>query len=134
MTTLIITGFYSALLAFLIVVLALRVVRLRVKYQVGFLDGGHAELTKAIRIHGNATETIPITLLLMACAEVSGLTPSALHAAGILFLGARLYHAMGLNKSAGRSSGRTVGMLLTIAVIFSLGAFNLFAFMKSQLL
>lgn len=134
MTTLAITGFYAALLAFLIVVFALRVVRLRVKYKVGFLDGGHTELTKAIRIHGNATETIPITLLLMACAEISGLTPIALHAAGILFLGARLYHAIGLNKSAGRSKGRTFGMILTIAVILSLGAFNLLTFMKLQLL
>lgn len=134
MTTLVITGFYAALLAFLIVVLALRVVRLRAKYKVGFLDGGHAELTKAIRIHGNATETVPMTLLLMACAEIAGLTPIALHTAGILFLGARIYHAMGLNKSSGRSNGRTFGMLLTIAVILALGAFNLLTFMKSQLL
>lgn len=131
MPTLHITGFYATLLAFLIMVLAVRVVRLRFKLRVGFFDGGHEELTKAIRVHGNAIETIPIVLILMACAEIAGLSSWALHTAGIILVLARMHHAVGLSHSLGRSHGRTYGTILTMLVIAGLGAFNLVVFAKS---
>ncbi|MCS5710559.1 MAPEG family protein [Candidatus Berkiella aquae] len=131
MPTLYITGFYATLLAFFIMVLTVRVVHLRIKYRVGFLDGGHEELTKAIRVHGNAIETIPMVLILMACAEVAGISSLALHIAGIALVLARVHHATGLTRSLGRSKGRTYGTILTMLVIIGLGAFNLVVFTKS---
>lgn len=131
---LIITGFYATLLAFLIILLAARVVRLRGKHKVGFLDGGHADLTKAIRIHGNAVETIPLALILMACAESSHVKPLILHGVGMMLIFARAFHAYGLNQSSGRSKGRTYGTLLTWIVIAFLGFCNLMSFTKLQAL
>jgi len=125
-----ITGFYATLFAFLIIYLAARVVRLRAKHRVGFLDGGHPDLTKAMRIHGNAIETIPLALILMACAEASHLKPILLHSAGMILLFARLFHAYGLNRSSGLSKGRTYGTLLTWIVVLFLGFCNLMAFAK----
>ncbi len=127
-----VTGLYAAVLSFFIIFLAARVVRLRAKYRVGFLDGGEPSLTKAIRIHGNAIETIPLALLLMACAEASHVQLAILHGTGMVLVFARVFHAYGLNQSAGRSKGRTYGTLLTWIVILFLGFCNLIAFVKTQ--
>jgi uncharacterized membrane protein YecN with MAPEG domain len=131
---LMITGLYASLLAFLIIFLAFRVVRLRFKHRVGILDGGHDDLTKAIRIHGNAIETIPVALILMACAESTKLGPIFLHSAGIVLIFARLYHAHGLSRSSGSSKGRKYGTLLTWLVVCCLGGYNLFVFARSPFL
>jgi uncharacterized membrane protein YecN with MAPEG domain len=127
-----VTGLYGTVLSFLIIFLAARLVRLRVKHRVGFLDGGQPDLTKAMRIHGNAIETIPLALILMACAEASHLPLAVLHGAGIVLVFARVFHAYGLNQSAGQSKGRTYGTLLTWIVILFLGFCNLMAFIKTQ--
>lgn len=126
-----ITGLYAAILSFLIIFLAASVVRLRVKHSVGILDGGQPDLSKAIRAHGNATETIPLALILMACAEVSHLPLAVLHGVGIVLVSARLYHAYGLSRSSGRSKGRFYGTLLTWIVILFLSFYNLIAFVKT---
>ncbi|MGE3318617.1 MAG: MAPEG family protein [Candidatus Berkiella sp.] len=130
----VITGFYATLLSFYIFFLVLRVVGLRRKHRVGFLDGGHSDLIKAIRIHGNAIETIPVALIVMGCAELSHLRVLFMHCAGCLLIFARFYHAFGLSQSQGRSKGRTYGTLLTWFVIFSLGGYNLFVFARSLFL
>lgn len=129
----IITGFYATLLSFLIIILAGRVVRLRAKHRIGFLDGGNPDLTKAMRIHGNAIETVPMVLILMACAESSHLQPMLLHTTGVVLVFARVFHAYGLNRSSGRSKGRTYGTLLTWIVIIFLGFYNLMAFARWSL-
>lgn len=131
---LMITGFYATLFAFLIMFLALRVVGLRKKHRVGFLDGGHEDLTKAIRIHGNAIETIPLALILMACAESTKLGPLFLHTAGVILVFARLYHVQGLSRSSGYSKGRFYGTLLSWLVMCFLGGYNLFVFARSPFL
>jgi len=129
---LIVTGLYATVLSFLIIFLAARVVRLRFKHHVGILDGGQPDLSKAIRVHGNAIETIPLALILMACAEASHLPLAVLHGVGIVLVSARIYHAYGLSHSSGRSKGRFYGTLLTWIVILFLGFCNLIAFVKTQ--
>ncbi len=131
---LLITGLYATLFALLIIFLAYRVVKLRFKHRVGILDGGQPDLAKAMRVHGNAIETIPMSLILMACAESTKLGPLFLHSAGILLVFARLYHAYGLNHSSGSSKGRVYGTLLTWIVMCSLGGYNLLVFARSQFL
>ena len=59
-----ITALYASLAALLIVKLSLSIIALRRKHQVRLGDGGVEELQTAIRIQANATEYIPITLLL----------------------------------------------------------------------
>ncbi len=54
-----------AILAQLITYLAVVVIRVRRKNKVAFTDGGINELTIARPAHSNATEYIPIALLLM---------------------------------------------------------------------
>ena len=112
-----VTTLYAALLALWIGALLLRVVQLRLRLRVGAGDGGHKELTKAIRVHANAIETQPIALLLMFGYELGGGDPKLLHACGVALIAGRLAHAYGLNRTLGGSIGRITGSTTVILVI-----------------
>lgn len=87
------TALYGAMNVLLTVLLAARISQLRLRHRVRLGDGGHKELQRAIRAHGNNVEWLPLGLLLLLVAELSGGAPHALHAVGgLLFLG-RLGHA-----------------------------------------
>ena len=112
-----VTPLYAALCGLLLIVLALRVVRLRQRHQVGIGDGGHKDLSLAIRVHGNFVEYVPLALLLLFLLELTRQPVWALHLLGAaLFLG-RVFHAWGLSTSARASAGRVLGITLTFAVI-----------------
>ena len=68
-----VTGGYVAILALLYAALSLQVVRLRRKNRVGFGDGGNDTLRCAIRAHAHFAEYVPITALMAAMLEMSGL-------------------------------------------------------------
>jgi len=125
-----ITALYAGVLALLLVVLALRVVRLRWKFRVGLGDGGEKAMIRAIRIHGNATEHVPIALLLLLVAELNQTGPTLLHACGAVLVVARVLHALGLGKSAGASWQRAAGTIGTVGVIVVLAAVDVAAFLR----
>jgi len=125
-----ITALYAGLLALLLVLLALRVVRLRWKFRVGLGDGGEKAMIRAIRIHGNATEHVPIALLLLLVAELNQTGPTLLHACGAVLVVARVLHALGLGKSAGASWQRAAGTIGTVGVIVVLAAVDVAAFLR----
>ncbi len=127
-----VTGLYAALLGLLIIVLLLRIVAKRWKFRVGVGDGGEKSLLLAIRAHGNATETIPIALILLAALELNQGSAMSLHIFGASLLLARLLHAFGLSRSGKTSPGRFLGTVLTITVIFGLGIANVMAFLVTQ--
>ena len=112
-----ITGLYAALLALLMVGLALRVMLLRRRTSVGLGDGGNRSVACAVRAHGNATEYVPVALILLLVLELNQTLPVLLHVFGIGLLVARVAHAMGLTKTPGISAGRAVGAALTLLVI-----------------
>ncbi|MGA9853037.1 MAG: MAPEG family protein [Gammaproteobacteria bacterium] len=123
-----ITALYAGLLALLIVVLAIRVVWLRNVHHVGLGTGGNETLGRAIRVHGNAVEYLPIALLLMLCLELDHGAHWLLHACGIVLIAARLLHALGVSHSAGRSFGRAAGAAGTMLVIAVLAIINIVQF------
>ncbi len=67
-----ISALYVVIGALLIMKFTLNVVRFRRQHHVAFGDGGHHDLNRAIRIHGNAVETIPLALLLLITLEMNG--------------------------------------------------------------
>ena len=117
-----IAGFYAALLGLLMVVLAGRVMWLRNARGVGLGSGGDPALTRAIRAHANATEYVPIALLLLVVIALQPTRPWLLHAFGIVLVIARVLHALGLSSDPGRSFGRMVGAGLTVLVIVAMAA------------
>lgn len=111
--TIFITPLYAAIFALFQVYLSWRVVTLRNKYQVRMGDGGHTELTGAVRVHGNLIEYLPLALLLLLLLEFIGFSGWIIHAMGLLFLTARLLHLKGIHDPAGASMSRKIGTRLT---------------------
>lgn len=125
-----ITGLYAALCAVVVLSLALRVILLRWSTRTGIGDGGDRRLARAVRIHGNAIEYVPLALILLLLAELSGVRPSLLHGCGITLVAARVVHALGLARTAGVSIGRSLGVTATFAVILVLAWVDIGAFLR----
>ncbi|TVQ49714.1 MAG: MAPEG family protein [Gammaproteobacteria bacterium] len=115
-----ITLLYAGMLAVLLLALSWNVVRFRRRLRVGLGDGGHPELQRAIRVHGNFLEYAPLGLILLGLLEADGLPAGWLHLAGASLVICRLLHAFGLSGSDGTSFGRFVGTLGTWIVLAAL--------------
>jgi uncharacterized membrane protein YecN with MAPEG domain len=124
-----ITGLYASLLALLLITLSINVIRLRLSLKVGIGDGEQKPLAKAIRIHGNFIEYMPLALILMACYELNGADDLWLHILGSLLFVGRILHAVGLSKSIGTSFQRQFGILSTFIVLLVLAVENIRLFM-----
>lgn len=105
--------FYAGILGLVALVLAGFVVRQRFRTRTDLGTGGHAALERAIRVHGNFIEYVPLILLLLLLLELGGLRPLWLHLMGIALTLGRILHAWGLTLSSGTSAGRFLGTALT---------------------
>jgi uncharacterized membrane protein YecN with MAPEG domain len=123
-----ITTFYASLLALIFIALSFNVIRLRLKLKVGVGDGGEKTLIKAIRIHGNFAEYMPLALILLAGYELSGAESLWLHIFGSVLVISRILHAMGLSQSIGTSKERVLGTLAMFVVLLVLAILNIFVF------
>ncbi|HET6546145.1 MAG TPA: MAPEG family protein [Rhodanobacteraceae bacterium] len=112
-----ITAIYAALGALLVLVLAIRVSLYRRRHRIGIGDHGDRDLVRRIRAHANAVEYLPLSLLLLLLLELDQTLPSLLHLFGIVLILARVLHAIGLNRAAGLSPERAIGMVGTWAVM-----------------
>ncbi len=115
-----ITAFYAGLLGLWLCYLYTAVVKYRREYHVGLGDGDKEDLHKAIRIHGNFTETVPYVLIIMILLEMMS-APHLwiLHVFGAGLIVSRLLHFMGLRKSSGASRERTIAGGMTIGLIIA---------------
>lgn len=118
-----ITALYAGLTALLIVKLSLGVIALRRKHKVRLGDGGVEELQTAIRIQANATEYIPITLLMILLLEMMNVSLWIIHLAGITLLIGRLIHVNGLKHHDVKK--RVLGMQITLFLIIALAVLNI---------
>lgn len=121
-----ITALYGALLGFLMLYLAFDVVKYRQRHKSG-LGHKHDDLLVTGRNHANATEYIPIILILIGLAELNGASNAILHIFGALFLFARVIHAWGFKVSKGMThTGRYWGTVITFLCLIALGLLNLY--------
>ena len=97
-----VTAIYAAVLGLLLLALAARVTLRRRGARVGLGTGGDSTLERAIRVHGNFTENVPLALVV-----------------------GRLLHALGLSRQSGTSFGRFWGTLLTWLAILVLAVVDL---------
>jgi len=126
-----ITGLYVSLLALLFIGLSINIIRLRLQLKVGIGDGEQPSLAKAIRVHGNFAEYVPIAFLLLGCYEINGGSDLWLHLLGATIFIGRVLHAIGLTKTIGTSIQRQVGMLSLFLVIIILSIENIRLFLLS---
>ncbi|ALR94284.1 MAPEG family protein [Vibrio alginolyticus] len=118
-----ITALYANILAILIIWLAVQVIKQRRLNQIAYADGGVEALQIARSAQSNATEYIPITLILMALLEFNSAYPTWIHLTGIIFVIGRVIHAKGILKKDLKK--RIRGMQVTFLVILSLVVLNM---------
>ena len=109
-----ITAIFAGLLALWLAVLQFKVVRFRRSEKVSLGDGGHQMGERLIRAHGNAVETIPIFLILMAAAESLDTPQWVLAVLGLVFLAGRLMHGVHFFKIRQGFKLRFYGMVCTL--------------------
>lgn len=126
-----VSSIYASILALFIVWLSLNVIKLRRSKKIKLGDGGETDLQYAIRAHGNATEYIPISLILLILLELSGISIWLVHLGGVLIIIGRIVHAKGLLTQT--LSARVLGMQITIFNLIGLAVMNI-AFMCYKLL
>jgi uncharacterized protein len=116
------TALHAALLLALYLALTFRVFAARYRAQVMIGTGGDKLLERAVRVHANCAEYVPVFLVTLLAAELCGAAPWALHAAGIAMLAGRALHAAGMAQEPDIRSLRAAGMLLTlVALLAALG-------------
>lgn len=120
-----ITALYAALLVALFLALTFRVFAQRYRTRVVLGTGGDRLLERAVRVHANFAEFVPVFLLALLAAELCGAAPWALHAAGIAMLGGRTMHAAGMSREPDIVALRSGGMLLTLAALIGAAALAL---------
>lgn len=108
---------YASLLAIFYVYLSLRTIGLRRKVKVAVGDGGSPEMLRAMRVHGNFAEYVPIALILLGLLEMQGAYLWLVHTLGCVLVAARLSHAYGVSKMRENFRFRISGMMGTFATI-----------------
>lgn len=89
---------YIAIFSLMFTLLSFRVIRLRQTARVAIGDGGDKALRRAIRVHGNFAEYVPLALILIFAAESLGMSAVWVHGLCIALLIGRLLHAYGVSQ------------------------------------
>lgn len=122
---------YAALLALMFVTLSVRTLRLRRALRIGIGDAGNTTMLRAMRVHANFAEYVPIALILIFLVETSSAQPALVHGLGICLLLGRLSHAWGVSQTREKFAFRIAGMALTFATLITSALYLLYAFTRS---
>jgi uncharacterized membrane protein YecN with MAPEG domain len=110
---------YAAMLALIYIFLALRVIRTRQSARVAIGAGDNRSLERAIRVHGNFAEYVPLALLLLAFVEMQGGPAWWINVLCFALVAARVIHAYGVSQEKENLRFRVVGMVTTFFVLAS---------------
>jgi uncharacterized protein len=120
-----ITSLYASILAILFVVLSIRALRMRRRLGIAVGDGGSPALLRAVRAHSNFAEYVPLGLLLIGFAELSGANAWLVHLLALCLLAGRAAHAYGISQLAENHAFRVAGMALTFTTLLGGSAYLL---------
>ena len=111
------TPYYASLLALIYVALSFNVIRLRMKLQISLGDGKDKQLRRAIRVHGNYAEYVPLTLMMIYFVEIQSQNLLLVHGLCSAFVLARLSHIYGVSQIRENIAFRTFSLFITGCVI-----------------
>ena len=114
-----ITPIYVALLAILFLFLSFKTIKIRKRLQVGVGTGDNPELLRAMRVHANFSEYVPITLLLILSVELLAGHFIFVHILCAALLIGRIIHAYGVSQTRENLKFRVAGMLLTFSTMLA---------------
>ena len=114
-----VTSIYAAILGFVFVALSVRTLLLRRRLGVGIGDGDQPILARAVRVHSNFAEYVPLSLILLYFLETQVKASLWIHVLGSALLIGRITHAFGVSQVEENYRYRVIGMALTFTVIIS---------------
>jgi uncharacterized membrane protein YecN with MAPEG domain len=112
-----VTPIYAAIFGFVFVALSVRTLLLRRHLGVGIGDGEQPILARAVRVHSNYAEYVPLSLILLYFLENQVGTSLWIHALCSVFLIGRITHAFGVSQVKENYRYRVIGMAFTLTVI-----------------
>lgn len=110
-----ITPFYAAIFGLMLLVLSVRTLRLRRVLGIAIGDRNNPEMLRAMRVHANFVEYVPITLLLIFMLEMQGGSAFVTNLLCLVLLAGRIVHAIGVSQAAEDFRFRVFGMAMTFA-------------------
>lgn len=111
------TPVYAAVLGLGFVGLSFLTLGLRRKNKIALGDGGNPQLLRAIRVHSNFAEYVPMALILIYLTESIGSPIYLIHFLGVSLLIGRLSHAWGVSHENENFKFRVFGMIATFNAI-----------------
>lgn len=121
-----VTPFYAAILALMFFALSVRTLRLRHRLRIGIGDAGDEQMLRAMRVHANFAEYVPIALLLILMIELQGMSRLVAHALCALLIVGRVTHAFGVSRTPEDFKFRVFGMSLTFTSLLGAAAYLLY--------
>lgn len=121
---------YAALLTIMFVILSIRTIRQRRKLKISLGDADHKDMQRAMRVHANFAEYVPLSLLMVYLVEQSGVYAWFVHLLCMGLLIGRLSHAYGVSQQRENFTFRVTGMSLTFAVLITCAAHLLWVAVK----
>lgn len=149
-SNLFITPLYTSILAIIFVGLSIQVIRLRRRLKVSLgvdstafkhstvtnnkdlTESSYQELLlRAVRVQANFAEYVPLTVILIMCAEINGAPNEILHGLFILLLIGRISHAYGMSRLNEVFKYRVLGMAMTLTVILMSASYLLYNYIHT---
>lgn len=112
-----ITATYAALLALLFIGLSVRTLRLRRGLRIPVGDGNNPQLLRAMRVHANFSEYVPLALLVIYFCELATRSVVVAHGLCLCLLVGRIIHALGVSQTKENYRYRVAGMMLTFIAL-----------------
>jgi uncharacterized membrane protein YecN with MAPEG domain len=113
------TPLYAAIIGLVFVVLSVRTLLLRRRLGIAIGTGEDPELTRAMRVHSNFSEYVPLALILFYFLEVETDADLWIHVLCVSLIVGRLLHAYGVSQVDENYRFRLAGMILTLGSIIS---------------
>ena len=114
-----IPAIYASILALMFVGLSVRTLGMRRRLKIAIGDAGNPVMLRAMRVHSNFAEYVPLGLLLILLAAGSGAHPMLVHFLGLTLLAGRISHAYGVSQSRENFRFRVAGMALTFTSLIT---------------
>ncbi|MBX9845957.1 MAG: MAPEG family protein [Xanthobacteraceae bacterium] len=113
----VIAPFYAAILGLIFIFLSARVIAARRQFRVTVGFGSHHVLERRIRVQGNFSEYVPITIILLTFMELYGGAKWLIHLLCIALVLGRSLHAYCVSRTDEDIRQRRAAMILTFGVL-----------------
>ena len=120
------TPLFAAILGLFYIYLSLSVVKVRFGDKISLGTSENRALEKAVRIHGNFAEYVPIVLILMWFVETMTMSRSLVLITGVLLVIGRIMHMIGMKNPRKWLILRQFGTVITLGIIGFLSLYLLY--------